>query len=239
MIALFSALPGETDPLRRMMTSPRDASAPGGSLTLGRIGGMEALLSVTGVGKVQAALAVAHVMEHYRPEFIIFCGIAGGLSDAWRIGDIVAARECLQHDFNATALGYSRGEVPDSALHVMKSDPRLLDWALGYTPSGWKLGAGRILSGDTVIGPENRSAFAYLTEELLGDGVDMESAGAAVAASRYGVPFLVLRAISDRPGMDSPRSFSRTLKKGGRRLALVIEHLLQQRQQEGALKGGL
>ena len=213
MIAILAATAGEILATQEALEGPVDVSFAGRKILRGCLGGREVVAGHTGVGKVLAAMTVQGVVDRYRPSALIFSGIAGALNRSYEIGDVIVARECLQHDFDATQFGFPRGCIPYEDPAGPVCTPSLVDYALRWEKQGRALQAGRILSGDRVISSRGESADPFFIDELSGDAVDMESAAAALVARLNGIPFLVMRIISDKADGLIPGGFRSFVKE--------------------------
>ncbi len=100
----------------------------------------DVIIAKSGVGKSMAAMLTQKVIDHYSPKCVIFTGLAGSINPDIFIGDTVVARDCLQHDLDATALGFARGEVPYSPYRVFSCDEHLMELALSCQPATLKPG---------------------------------------------------------------------------------------------------
>jgi 5'-methylthioadenosine/S-adenosylhomocysteine nucleosidase len=174
---------------------------------LGSLSGKKIVAGCTGVGKVAAAMTAQGVIDRHKPDALVFAGIAGALNTSYEIGDIIIAVDCIQHDIDARRFGFRRGEVPKENIVETASDPRLVEYALGWGQTSRALHVGRILSGDRFVTTAGESEDGYLRDELRGDAVDMESAAAAYVAGRNTVPFVAVRVISDKADGTMPGEF--------------------------------
>ena len=104
-----------------------------------------------GVGKANAAMVAQYAVDHFRPDYLIMTGIAGGLGDRLALGDVVVSRDCVQHDLDVTALGFPLGQVPFTEHRFLAADARLVELALATPVPGQQVVAGRILTGDQFI----------------------------------------------------------------------------------------
>ena len=193
----------------------------------GRIEGHEVVVAKTGVGKVLSALSAAEMIGRYAPERIIFTGIAGGVGEGLAIGDLVAGEECLQYDFDVTALGFDIGAIPFSSYREIKGDPELLALMREYRPQGYRLHFGRILTGDTFVTDKQSPGRFELFKALSGLAVEMEGASVALAGRVYNTPVLVLRFISDEADGSAPKNFQQFLEGCSHRSLEVIRYLLR------------
>jgi adenosylhomocysteine nucleosidase len=152
-----------------------------------------------GVGKVFASLITQHMIDTYSPAAVISTGVAGGLSRDLSIGDVVVSRDTAHHDMDVRALGFARGHIPFTDLRFFSADENLARLALSadLTDRSHKLVSGRILTGDQFISGARHETHGYLTEELDGDAVDMESAAIGQTCFVNEVPFVSIRTLSD------------------------------------------
>ena len=178
----------------------------------GRLGAHDAVLVLSRIGKVAAATTVTLLLAEFGVERVLFTGVAGGLGPHTRVGDIVVADALLQHDMDASPL-FPRHEVPLYGLSRFTADARLsaevqaaatsvlaalqrahLD-AFGVRDP--QLRRGLILSGDRFVSSAGES-LQLQTSFPDALAVEMEGAAVAQVCHDFGVPFAVLRTISDR-----------------------------------------
>ena len=179
----------------------------------GRIGGRDVVVARSGVGKTLAACVCQRLVDQYQPGAIIFTGIAGSVSESLNVGDTLIARDCIQHDIDATALGFARGEVPYTQYRILACDPRLVEAARSVSPLGGKTVVGRVLTGDQFIVSADEGSIRYLKSDLAGDVVEMEGASVGLVAEVNAVPFVIIRTVSDSVGEPNKIDFSAFLKR--------------------------
>jgi adenosylhomocysteine nucleosidase len=116
------------------------------------------------------------------------------------IGDILISQDAIQHDVDGTVFGYAPGEIPQLGVKAFRSDPDMIAQAMEafrhMEESGRKAVIGRVLSGDQFI--DKKDVKQQLVEKFAGDCVEMEGAAIAQGAYLNGIPFVILRAISDK-----------------------------------------
>jgi adenosylhomocysteine nucleosidase len=176
-----------------------------------KLEGREAILVKCGVGKVYAALVSQHLIDTYAPSALIFTGVAGALHPDLNIGDVVISRDCIQHDVDGIALGFDRGNLLYTDFKIFKAEASLLKIALNTKLAGHRIGSGRILTGDQFMTRDAINHHRYLMDELEGDAVEMEGGAMAQVCAVNGIPFLVVRTISDRADGDAVKDFNRFL----------------------------
>ena len=213
----------------------------------GHIGAREAILVESGMGKVNAAMAAALMLDQYNCRALMFCGVAGGLDPALGIGDVVVATRNVQHDYGAMAGGalvtYHPGKppLPDAdrthgydmpaelagrlrgALHGLEL-PELDARATGGTPRRAHLTFGTIVTGDTFVNcAETR---VRLATDFHAQAVEMEGGAVAQVAERFGgVPFVNVRCLSDLAGAESHSDFFSFLAQAAKIASIVVRRL--------------
>ncbi|NEW05418.1 5'-methylthioadenosine/adenosylhomocysteine nucleosidase [Paenibacillus sp. SYP-B3998] len=197
-IALIGAMNEEIELLLSHMQNVSETIRAGITFREGVYFGKEVVVCRTGVGKVNAAVTTQILIDHFRVEAIIFTGVAGALDPELNIGDIVVSSECVQHDMDVTALGFPRGVIPYEAKSNFEADNKLVELAIasGERLFAGKVKQGRVLSGDQFVA--NREVVAQLHQELGGVCVEMEGASVAQVSSMHGIPFVIIRSMSDK-----------------------------------------
>lgn len=199
----------------------------GATIQMGKITGIDTIVTTCGVGKVAAAMATQHFIDTYRPDAFIFSGLAGALNPAYEIGDILIARDCVQHDLDASEMGFPRGTVPYTDYRFFETDKILCQYALSAQVSH-TIHVGRIVTGDQFVSKRELAHMKYLTHELAGDAVEMEGAAVGQVCTVNKVPFLIIRTISDRANQDAFIDFTRFLPVVAKNSLEVVMHILSQ-----------
>lgn len=210
IIAIIGALDAEIEEFLKHLEQPVENRSKQFTFYEGRISGKNVVICKSGVGKVFAALTTQKLIDSYDPDYVLFTGVAGGIAPHLDIGDIVVANDCIQHDLDARGLGFPRGAVPYSDHRFFRTNDRLRSLALS-TPSQHRLYEGRILTGDQFMTQREIIQYAYLTEELNGDAVEMEGAAVGQVCTVNEVPFLVIRTISDKADGEANVNFNQFL----------------------------
>ncbi len=160
------------------------------------------IVAKSGVGKAAGAICTQILIDKFNPDFIINTGVAGGLKKGMQIGDVVIATRLVQHDFDATALGYARGYMcngikPDKPTYFYPDENLVKKFqsALKSTMPGLRYHAGTIASGDVFISDNKKKQ--ELVELFDASAVEMESGAIAQCAYLNNIPFVTIRAISD------------------------------------------
>ena len=212
-LAVVAAMDDELRRVLPLLDAVRTVRCGGRAFHAGTLHGVPVVVAQCGIGKVAAAATVAVLAACFAPRALLLTGVAGGLADAVRVGDAVIADELLQHDFDASPL-FPRYVVPSAGRARFAADARLaglvaaaaaacLDGALGdIERRAFGLGTprvhrGLVVSGDRFVASAAESAALRraLPDALA---VEMEGAAAAQVCADFGLPFAVVRVVSDR-----------------------------------------
>lgn len=195
-IAVINAMQKEHEQFASLLTSVRRVDAGSVHFVEGQFEGRRMVLSVCGIGKVNAAVGAVEMIRRYHPQAIVNTGVAGGLDENLHVMDIVAGDRIAYHDVDCgpeAELGQVQG-LPK----YFEASPALLAQALKAEASV-NVCAGLIVSGDKFISKQaDLAQIKKLYPEAL--AVDMESGAIAQVCHLYDTPFLSLRIVSDTPG---------------------------------------
>ena len=231
--AIICAMHSELEVLRASLDLvPHGHSSP---FTLYQTREQDIIAIVSGVGKVNAAAALAWLISHYSIKEVVAVGVAGALAVDLKLGDVVVCSGAIQHDMDATAFGYEAGMVPVLRKKLFAANKDLVREAL---EAGEKAGlevavrAGLVLSGDKFVAG---SEGAELRARFTGDCVDMETAAWAQVADLFQVPWVALRSISDQADGHAPAAFNEFLPLAVANMSAVILALRSSREQRAVL----
>lgn len=199
MLGIIGAMPEEVEQLKAEMSQVQVTDVAGMEFYRGLIGGKEVIVVRSGVGKVNAAMCVQILVDRFAVDGIVNTGIAGSLRAEINIGDMVLSTDAVQHDMDATMFGYQPGQIPQTDVFAFEADAKLREAAreccLRVNPE-IQVFEGRVLTGDQFISDKIRKN--WLVETFDGYCTEMEGAAIAQAAYLNQVPFLIVRAISDK-----------------------------------------
>lgn len=199
MLGFICALSIEVEGIVNLMENKEKKTVAKITYHKGEICGKEVVCCECGIGKVNAAMSTQIMIDLYQPDVIVNSGIAGSLSGDIRIGDIVVSDDCVQHDMDGTEMGDPLGQVQfnDELRTYFPADKATADklYAACRTIEGISVFRGRIASGDVfVTAHERRQGIADQFDALA---CEMEGAAVGTVCYRNGVPFAILRSISD------------------------------------------
>lgn len=197
-IGIIAAMKIEAELLKAHLTGGKSERISGIEFIAGKWNNAEVVLAVCSEGKVNAALCAEAMILRYAPNAVINTGVAGGLSPTLHVPDVAVATAVAEHDMDMSPLGYAKGDVliNDRVHSLFEADK---EWTMRLLAAAEQAGshveAGVIVSGDAFI------ADPVKKEELCRryNAVACEMEGGAIGHTCYvnGVPFAVLRAISD------------------------------------------
>lgn len=185
--------------LKEMMTDAKETAHGSLHFIEGRLNGLNVVLVRSGVGKVNAALCAQQLVDLFEVSAIINTGIAGSLNADINIGDIVLSTDALEHDMDAVAFGYPLGVIPQMDCSVFVADGALRDLAKEVCKTvnpDISVFEGRVVTGDQFIA--DRAKKEWLISHFSPLCTEMEGAAIAHAAYNNRIPFLIVRAISDK-----------------------------------------
>lgn len=238
--AIVAALHDELASVLALMPDEHKQTLGGRDFWVGHLHGQPVVAVLSGIGKVAAATTATLLMERFGVQRIVFTGVAGGLGEGVRVGDVVLAESFLQHDMDASPL-FPRHEMPGYGRSRFATDPSL-------TSELARAVAGVLDNAEHFLDPKTRAAFGLQTPRLhrglvlSGDrfvstasecaalqcelpdalAVEMEGAAFAQVCHDFGVPLAVVRTISDRADDAAHVDFPRFLQQVASRYSGAI-----------------
>jgi adenosylhomocysteine nucleosidase len=223
-IAVVSAMDEEIQLYLDTCTVEQTDEVAGFTVYTARYGGHDVRLVKCGVGKTHAAMCTQILIDRYDASPVVCTGTAGAAALDLDIGDIVVARDCVHHDVDVRFLGIPRGQIPFTDLRFFETDPDLRAQAREVALADHTVRVGRVMTGDAFV--QDAAYLETLRDELEGDCVEMEGAAVGQVCALNDVPYLVVRAISDRADGSSEIDFQEFLHDAARSSAQIVLHLL-------------
>jgi adenosylhomocysteine nucleosidase len=199
MIGIIGAMDEEVEQIIQAMTIERTEEKARMKFCQGKLEGKEVVIVRSGIGKVNAAVCAQILVDDFQADTIINTGIAGSLRAEIDIADVVISDDVLHHDMDATGFGYPMGQIPRMETLSFQADKeliRLAREACARVVPEIGVHVGRIVSGDQFI--SDKAVKKRIVENFGGYCTEMEGAAIAQTAYLNRVPFLILRAISDK-----------------------------------------
>lgn len=230
-IGIIGAMEVEVARLKADMEIQREVKKACMEFCEGILMGQKAVVVRSGIGKVNAAVCTQILVDEFQADAVINTGIAGSLNADINIGDIVISTDVLHHDMDAVNFGYEPGQIPQMDVFSFVADEALASKAeavCNKVNPEIKVFRGRVVSGDQFIA--DKATKNRITELFHGFCTEMEGAAIAQAAYLNEVPFVIIRAISDKADDSATEDYPTFEKK-------AVEHSV--RLVEGLLKAGI
>jgi len=234
VIGIIGAMEAEVELLRDMMQNQREHRIGAFTFSTGTLGNKEVVLLQCGIGKVQAAVGCAIMLESFKPAVLINTGSAGGIAQNLHFGDVIISEGLIYHDVDVTAFGYLPGQIPGQP-QIFRADTNLQELAetaivklkqQSRLPAQLNYLKGIIGSGDIFMHEVEKISQLRATFPTI-QAVEMEGAAIAHCCTLFSTPFLVLRALSDIAGQESPMKFDEFLPIASRHSSEIVMELIQ------------
>ena len=231
-LGIIGAMQEEIETLLHLMKNKTEKEIAGSVFHDGVLEGLPVTVVQCGIGKVNAALCTQILCDLFEVTHLVNTGIAGSLCNDLDIGDMVVSRDAMYHDMDATAFGYPMGKVPQMDVTSFPADDALMAYAFaaaeGVNPGHTKIG--RVASGDQFVASrEVKERIVSVTSALC---TEMEGAAIAQTAYRNRIPFVILRAISDKADNSAEMDYPTFESIAAHRCAAVTQclakHLAEQ-----------
>ncbi len=227
-LGIIGAMEEEVETLLGLMEEKRESERAGSRFFDGTLEGLPVTVVQCGVGKVNAALCTQILCDCFGVTHLVNTGIAGSLCADLDIGDLVVSQDAMYHDVDAVAFGYPMGQVPGMDVISFPADDALIGYAFAaaeaVNPGHTKIG--RVASGDQfVASKEVKQRIIDLTKGLC---TEMEGAAIAQTAYRNKLPFVILRAISDKADDSAEMDYPSFERIAAHRCAAVTQGLARQ-----------
>jgi adenosylhomocysteine nucleosidase len=234
MIGIIGAMEDEVIMLRSSLEDPRVETIGHFELYTGRLEKKPVVLLRCGIGKVSAAVGCALLINRFHPEFVINTGSAGGIDPSLSFGDAIISDGLVYHDADVTAFGYAPGQLPDlPAIFPVPEDLiRMAEAAVdslkrdGVLPESFNHRRGLIGSGDVFMHEPARIAEVRKLFPAM-KAVEMEGAAIAHACYLFSVPSLIIRALSDIAGAESPVKFDEFLPIASKHSGEIVRRIVR------------
>ncbi|PIE46829.1 MAG: 5'-methylthioadenosine/S-adenosylhomocysteine nucleosidase [Gammaproteobacteria bacterium] len=221
-VAIIGAMPQEVAILTDKLTNAKTTEVAEVKIHSGKINSVPVVVLQSGIGKVNATIATALVIERFAPKAVINTGSAGGVGKDLAVGDIVVGTAVAHHDVDVTAFGYKHGQMAGMPAQY-ESDVALVSIMQRASKAfaNANIHQGQIISGDQFIASSEK--FDTIKQHFpQAQAVEMEAAAIAQTCYRFGVPFVVVRAISDLANEQASVSFDAFIEQAGKHSAQMV-----------------
>lgn len=226
LIGIIGAMEVEVQALKDLMDNAELKEISSVVFYRGKINGIDTVVAVAGVGKVNAAVCAQTMILEYSPDYIINTGVAGGLSEELKIGDAAVADKVAEHDMDTSPLGDELGFITGINKVYMQCDEYIsgLMYDAAKSVDGINTVRGTIASGDQFIASEEQRRF--IKKNFNAVAAEMEGAAIGHVCTMNNVKFGVLRAISDGANSDSTIDFPTFTKMAVKNTVEIIVKML-------------
>ena len=209
MIGIIGAMDEEVAKIVEAMEIERQEDKACMSFKAGKLNGKDVVVVRSGIGKVNAAVCTQILVDDFGVDYVINTGIAGSLKAEINIADIVISSDVLHHDMDASGFGYPLGQIPRMDVLSFEAGKHLIDVAKeACTKILPEIGThiGRVVSGDQFI--SDKAVKERISANFDGYCTEMEGAAIAQAAWLNQIPFVIIRAISDKADGSAQMDYS-------------------------------
>lgn len=227
MIGIIGAMDEEVAQIVDAMEVVKEEKKAQMTFKQGKLGGKDVVVVRSGIGKVNAGVCTQILADDFHVDYVINTGIAGSLKSEIDIADVVVSSDVLHHDMDASGFGYPLGQIPRMDTLSFPADQKLITLAKESCEKVVpEIGVhvGRIVSGDQFI--SDKEVKNRISENFDGFCTEMEGAAIAQAAYLNGIPFVILRAISDKADDSATMDYPTFEKKAIAHSVLLIKELV-------------
>ncbi len=226
-IGIIVAMDEEREAIVKIMTDVKVEQIYNLKFLRGKIQDKNCVLVKSGVGKVNAARTTQVMLHNFSIQYVINLGAGGSINSLLNIGDVLIGKQVVQHDFDITAFGHSKGYITGIGNAVM-CDKNLVDELEQIIKSiperSYQIKIGVIATGDIFC------TQSWMKDKIRAkfhaDVVDMECAAIGQVCYLDNIPFIVIRSISDTPNGRNASTFDENLKLASKRCANILKEFL-------------
>ncbi len=225
-IGIIGAMAEEIERLHQSVEITSEVTTAGITYYEGTWHGKQVIYCKSGVGKVNAAVCT-QLLLHHGADCVLFTGVAGAVDPSLNIGDIVVSTSCMQHDMDCSPLGFERGVIPFHPSSQFNADEQLVALAMNACDRLFpgRSMKGKVLSGDQFIA--SRETVQMFHEQLQGTCAEMEGAAVAQVCVMNGIPFVIIRSMSDKADGSAHVNFAEFTVEASDRSFSIIDDMVR------------
>lgn len=226
-IGIIGAMDLEVEQLKSQMNIDHITKKASMEFYTGTLNDVDVVIVRSGIGKVNAALCVQILADIFQVTHVINTGVAGSLNAALDIGDILISTDALHHDIDVTIFGYQLGEVPQMGFREFKANEAMIAAAMESCKEvnpDISVRTGRVVSGDQFI--SSKEVKDHLISAFHGDCAEMEGASIAHGAYLNDIPFVIIRAISDKADDSAEMDYPTFEREAAKHSAKLVAHMI-------------
>ncbi|SEK29085.1 adenosylhomocysteine nucleosidase [Carnobacterium iners] len=228
-IAIIAAMAEEVRPLKEKLKNKKTIIVANAVFEQGLLNGHDVVLVQSRIGKANAAMSTAILVERFAPDFILNTGSAGAMDHSLSIGDIVISTESIFSDVDATVFNYALGQVPEmpASYHVEEKYSKLALTVFADLDTNQNIIEGLILTADSFMSDKER-VRKIRKQFPTAKAAEMEGAAIHQTAHHYGIPFINIRILSDIAGENAGENFEENLDSVAETVMLFVEKFTDQ-----------
>jgi len=227
-IGIIGAMDTEITMLKEAMDIEKVESFDDITFYSGKLAGRDVVLVKCGMGKVNAGICTLALITTYNAKIIINSGVAGSLDNRLDIEDIVISSDAVQHDFDVSPIGFKKGEIPYTGKISFEADKDLRKKAveaIEACASDIKMMEGRVCTGDQFISSDDQKSS--IIGPFGGLCCDMEGGAIAQVCYLNDIPFVLVRAISDKADGSASEDYEEFEAHAAKRSAAVVKYMIE------------
>ncbi|MBP3730345.1 MAG: 5'-methylthioadenosine/adenosylhomocysteine nucleosidase [Mailhella sp.] len=226
---IIGAMAEEVDLLKHLVKNAKATSIAGMEFYEGILDDKNVVIVKCGIGKVNAGTCAQLLINVFGVKRIINTGVAGSLDAKIDIGDIVVSTDAVQHDFDLTPLGYAPGELDGIGSPSLPADAHMRESAVKavrHSSPEIHVFEGRVCTGDQFISSKEQKKA--IVAKFGGLCCEMEGGAIAQICCQNKIPFVIIRAISDKADGFAEMSYAEFMQTAARRCAAITRHMISQ-----------
>jgi adenosylhomocysteine nucleosidase len=227
-IGIIGAMDSEVNSLKESAGITKTTTIASMEFCVGKLGSRDVVIVKCGMGKVNSGICAHTLINDFGCTKIINTGVAGSLDGRLDIGDIVVSTDAVQHDFDVSPIGFKKGEIPYTGRYSFPADETLRKAAvdaISEATDGVKFFEGRVCSGDQFIHTqEQKHAITSVFEGLC---CEMEGGAIAQVCWLNKVPFVIIRAVSDKQDGTAPDEYHSFEAVSAARCAKIVQYMVK------------
>lgn len=227
-IGIIGAMDVEVTYLKNNLQNAQAQTIAGMEFAEGTFAGVPVVVVFCSVGKVNAGICVQILADCFGVTHVINTGVAGSLDAAINIGDLVVSTDAIYHDMDVQNFGYAPGQVPGFKVVAFPADPELralIETAAAEVAPEIQVFPGRVASGDQFI--RTAEAKQRIIDTFAARCCEMEGAAIAHACYLNDIPFVVVRAISDKADGSDAELYPVFEEKAAKHCAAIVEYAVK------------
>ena len=227
-IGLMGAMEEEIEVVKSNMTAIKEIKVGDFVFYTGKINNRDVVLSLSGIGTVNAAITTTLLINKFNVKSIIFTGVSGAITNNLKVGDIVIGTNFIHYDVDHTVFGLEPGHISREDVWKYPADPKLISLAQNITKdllSNQQVVLGRIASGDHFM--KDKAPRFKIAQQFQADAMDMESASVAHVAYKFGVPVIIIRAMSNSTDGDDKEQYLKFFENAAKNSANILLKMVQ------------